>query len=119
MAKATTVKTLDLTVTKAIVKYYDSFKVASYSNSYSSPHLCLTGTDADGQRYWTKFPAYVGVSIADGSAKPLAAVGDSVLLTARVKGQSDDGTMKFLNFAKLLVVADAPESDDDTTKAAA
>lgn len=107
MAKKVAVPTFVLTVTKAVEKEYENF--GYYNRTTYVKHLCLTGTTDDGKRYWVKLPAGKGLTVNG----PVVAVGDTVLLQAKVKGHSDDGTMTFLNFGKLLAVADDTSTEAD------
>ena len=105
-----------LTVTKAVEKEYsaDAFRTF-YRNGYNQPTgamttcLCLTGNDAEGKRFWVKLPKGVGLT----SNGPTVAAGDTVLLQAKVKGQSDDGGITFLSHGKLLAVADDASAEAD------
>lgn len=97
---------LSMNVTNVRVKQCERFQTgyrSRYSEPVYEPRLCLTG-DVDGQRTWVKFPAHVGLSPND---DPIVAVGDTVGFRARVAGQSDDGGITFMHYAKLIGVIDA------------
>jgi hypothetical protein len=105
MPKAPAKKLFELEVTKAAVKEYASW------GGHPEFHLAVTGIDADGKKFWIKFPTGL-VHQGDYAYMPVVAAGDFVQFIAKVKGQSDDGSMAFLSHGSDLVVADAGLNDE-------